>query len=252
MRSVCKFVIRLGAAAQQSTHRVAVLMVMTAMLAANTLAAQERSGILSPKALQEIAQVEAEIDRIEAQTMERLAAPPDNQVQQIELIGKLLLYDKQLSVNRNEACAFCHMPEVGFTGPVSELNRTTGSYPGSVRTRFSERKPQSTPMRRSPLCCITIRGEVTSSAAISGICVRPVGGWAIQRPSRHKGRLSTPWKWGCPILPAQSIAPRNGRIAPCSKACGGRKPLRSLGRATWSRSVPGQGRRPRVILCRCI
>jgi cytochrome c peroxidase len=96
-----------------------------------------------PRALQEIAQVEAEIDRIEAQTIERLAMPPDNQVQQIELLGKLLLYDKQLSVNRNEACAFCHMPETGFTGPISELNRTTGSYPGSVRTRFSERKPQS-------------------------------------------------------------------------------------------------------------
>ena len=58
-------------------------------------------------------------------------------------LGKLMLYDKQLSVNRNEACAFCHMPEAGFTGPVSELNRTTGSYPGSVRTRFSNRKPQS-------------------------------------------------------------------------------------------------------------
>ena len=77
------------------------------------------------------------------QTLERLAAPPDNQVQQIELLGKLMLYDKQLSVNRNEACAFCHMPETGFTGPVSELNRTTGSYPGSVRTRFSNRKPQT-------------------------------------------------------------------------------------------------------------
>ena len=34
------------------------------------------------------------------------------------------------------------MPETGFTGPVSELNRTTGSHPGSVRTRFSNRKPQ--------------------------------------------------------------------------------------------------------------
>src|SRR5262249_18334305 len=87
--------------------------------------------------------VEAEIDRIEAQTLERLTAPPDNQVQQIELLGKLMLYDKDLSVNRNEACAFCHTPETGFTGPVSELNRTTGSYPGSVRTRFSDRKPQS-------------------------------------------------------------------------------------------------------------
>jgi hypothetical protein len=62
---------------------------------------------------------------------------------QVELLGKLMLYDKELSVNRNETCAFSHMPEAGFTGPVSELNRTTGSYPGSVRTRFSERKPQS-------------------------------------------------------------------------------------------------------------
>jgi cytochrome c peroxidase len=52
-----------------------------------------------------------------------------------------MLYDKQLSVNRNEACAFRHMPEAGFSGPVSGFNRTTGSYPGSVRTRFSESKP---------------------------------------------------------------------------------------------------------------
>jgi cytochrome c peroxidase len=105
--------------------------------------AEETSSKLSPQALQEIAQVEAEIDRIEAQAIERLAAPPDNQIQQIELLGKLMLYDKDLSVYRNEACAFCHMPETGFTGPVSELNRTTGAYPGSVRTRFSNRKPQT-------------------------------------------------------------------------------------------------------------
>jgi cytochrome c peroxidase len=35
------------------------------------------------------------------------------------------------------------MPEAGFTGPVSGLNQTTGSYPGWVRTRYSERKSQS-------------------------------------------------------------------------------------------------------------
>src|ERR1700761_8742683 len=98
---------------------------------------------LSPAALKEIADVEAEIDRIETQTFERLTAPPDNEVQQVELLGKSMLYDKQLSVNRNEACAFCHMPEMGFAGPVSEFNRTTGSYPGSVRARFSNRKPQT-------------------------------------------------------------------------------------------------------------
>jgi cytochrome c peroxidase len=98
---------------------------------------------LSPAARRELAQVEAEIDRIEASTLQRLAKPPGNQVQQVELLGKLLLYDKHLSVNRNEACTLCHMPETGFTGPVSELNRTTAAYPGSVRTRFSNRKPQT-------------------------------------------------------------------------------------------------------------
>jgi cytochrome c peroxidase len=103
----------------------------------------EMNAVLSPQALREIAQVEAEIDRIEAQTIKRLSAPLDNQAQQIALLGKAMLYDKQLSVNRNEACAFCHMPEAGFTGPVSELNRATGSYPGSVRTRFGKRRPQS-------------------------------------------------------------------------------------------------------------
>jgi cytochrome c peroxidase len=128
--------------AQHSLLSIAAAMIAAA-LGADARGAEEASAMLSPQALQEIAQVETEIDRIEAQTIERLAAPPDNQVQQVELLGKLMLYDKQLSVNRNEACAFCHMPEAGFTGPVSELNRTTGSYPGSVRTRFSNRKPQS-------------------------------------------------------------------------------------------------------------
>jgi hypothetical protein len=105
---------------------------IAATMGADARSAEESSATLSPQALQEIAELEAEIDRIEAGSIERLAALPDNQVQQIELLGKLMLYDKQLSVNRNEACAFCHMPETGFTGPVSELNRTTGSYPRDV------------------------------------------------------------------------------------------------------------------------
>jgi cytochrome c peroxidase len=35
------------------------------------------------------------------------------------------------------------MPEAGFAGPVSELNRTTAAYPGSLRTRFNGRIPQT-------------------------------------------------------------------------------------------------------------
>ena len=111
---------------------------VAATLGADAPGAAESSTVLTPQAQQEIAQVEVEIDRIEAQTIERLAKLPDNQVQQVELLGKLILYDKQLSVYRNEACTFCHMPETGFTGPVSELNRITAAYPGSLRTRFCD------------------------------------------------------------------------------------------------------------------
>ena len=127
---------------QRTLLSIAGAMFLSA-LGADARDAEETSSNLSPQALQEMAQVEVEIDRIEAQATERLAAPPDNQTQQVELLGKLMLYDKDLSVNRNEACAFCHTPETGFTGPVSELNRTTAAYPGSVRTRFSNRKPQA-------------------------------------------------------------------------------------------------------------
>ena len=121
----------------------AIISVFIAVGHAVAVDVEPTSATLTPEVLKQIAEVESEIDRIEAQTIDRLAAPPDNQVQQIELLGKAMLYDTELSVNRNEACNFCHMPETGFTGPVSELNRTTGSYPGSVRTRYSERKPQT-------------------------------------------------------------------------------------------------------------
>ncbi|MDB5467654.1 MAG: putative methylamine utilization protein MauG, partial [Phenylobacterium sp.] len=135
----------MGRAEDKGRQRSALFAIAlgVAALGASAPVVRQADTRLSSNALQEIAQVEAEIDRIEAQTLTQVAASPDNQPQQVELLGKAILFDKQLSVNRNEACAFCHMPETGFTGPVSELNRTTASYPGSVRTRFSARKPQS-------------------------------------------------------------------------------------------------------------
>jgi cytochrome c peroxidase len=96
---------------------------------------------LVPRALEEIRQVETRIDNTEAAALADLSASPDR-ARRIALLGKLLLFDKDLSVNKNEACAFCHMPETGFGAPVSTLNRTTVSYPGSVRSRFSNRMPQ--------------------------------------------------------------------------------------------------------------
>src|SRR5215470_3637246 len=107
-----------------------------------------------PTLEQEIKRVEAEVDRIFADTLAQLPsipADPGHRMKRVQTLGKLELFDKQLSVNRNEACSFCHMPYTDFTGPISMLNQTTVSYPGSVRSqsgdpvasRYGHRKPQS-------------------------------------------------------------------------------------------------------------
>jgi cytochrome c peroxidase len=103
---------------------------------------------------EEIKRVEAEIDRIFAETLAQLPSIPSeagSRMKRVQTLGKLMLFDKQLSVNRNQACTFCHMPDVDFTGPISILNMTTVAYPGSVRnasadpaqSRYGHRKPQS-------------------------------------------------------------------------------------------------------------
>jgi len=128
-----------------------------------------RSGSDSSRVRKEIKSVELEIDRIEAESLNRARLATLDRFQQITLLGKIIFYDQELSVKRNESCAFCHMPETGFTGPVSALNQTTVAYPGSVRTRFSGRKPQSHNIRElrtsSPLQSGT---KVILSVASSG------------------------------------------------------------------------------------
>jgi cytochrome c peroxidase len=182
--------------------------------------AQEQSVMLSPAALKEITEVEAEIGRIEAQTLERLAASPNNQVQQVELLGKAMLYDKQLSVNRNEACAFCHMPETGFTGPVSELNRTTGSYPGSVRTRFSNRKPQS--HAYAPLSPVLHYNPGQGDL---------VGGnfWDMRATGRRLGNPAAEQALGPPTNPVEMGLPDNA----CAVYRASQRPYRALFENVW-------------------
>jgi cytochrome c peroxidase len=125
------------------TIYAAGIVVLSAAVALRSEDRREAKTTLSPAALEEIASVEAEINRTEAETLAQVGQRSLDPSQQIILLGKLLFYDRELSVRRNEACAFCHMPETGFSGPVSTLNQTTVSYPGSIRHRFSERRPQT-------------------------------------------------------------------------------------------------------------
>jgi cytochrome c peroxidase len=122
-----------------SSGAIAVLGAALALRSEPSEAAQGASAA----AQQELESVEKEIDRTEDDTLTNVQHEPLDPSQQIILLGKLLFYDRHLSVRQNEACAFCHMPEAGFAGPVSELNRTTAAYPGSIRTRFNPRIPQT-------------------------------------------------------------------------------------------------------------
>src|SRR5258708_340396 len=51
-------------------------------------------------------------------------------------------YDKSIAPERNEACASCHMPYVGFSGPIPSVNLTMIAYPGTVRFRTGKRTAQ--------------------------------------------------------------------------------------------------------------
>jgi cytochrome c peroxidase len=112
-------------------------------------------GELPADLLPEIERVTREIDGIFRATLAQARAfPPPvlagnpqiiqgTGLRMVQTLGKLELYDKNISVNQNVACTFCHMPYTGFSGPISSLNATTVSYPGSVHFRFGKRKPQA-------------------------------------------------------------------------------------------------------------
>ena len=61
----------------------------------------------------------------------------------VERLGKRLFFDRELSEPRGQACAVCHGPEVGWTGPDLFINLTGSVYEGAVRGRFGNRKPPS-------------------------------------------------------------------------------------------------------------
>jgi cytochrome c peroxidase len=92
---------------------------------------------------QEIADIERQIAAIENEAIAGIPSLLPGSPQRLPALGKILFFDKELSVNRNEACAFCHMPQTGFQGAVESLNLGGIAQPGSVRTRFSLRKAPS-------------------------------------------------------------------------------------------------------------
>jgi len=58
-----------------------------------------------------------------------------------EELGKFLFFDTNLSDPPGQACAVCHGPEVGYTGPEQAINAAGAVYEGAVAGRFGNRKP---------------------------------------------------------------------------------------------------------------
>ena len=58
-----------------------------------------------------------------------------------EELGKNLFFDTNLSTPPGQACAACHGPSVGYTGPDQAINAAGAVYEGAVTGRFGNRKP---------------------------------------------------------------------------------------------------------------
>jgi cytochrome c peroxidase len=61
----------------------------------------------------------------------------------LEQLGKSIYFDQALSINENLACAGCHQPVSGWTGPDPAINTAGAVYEGSISGRFGNRKPPS-------------------------------------------------------------------------------------------------------------
>src|SRR6266849_1108720 len=111
-------------------------------------------GILPPDLPQEIERVLREVDFIESEALAQLRAlPPPTLTNQPPLlahtgqrlnvlVGKALNFDRNISPFNDRACGFCHMPYVGFSGPIPSVNLTMVAYPGSFQFRAGKRTAQ--------------------------------------------------------------------------------------------------------------
>jgi len=114
-------------------------------------------GILPSDLSSEIIRVQREVDLVEGRALARwkglshpvlTGQPPILQntgTEAIETLGELMLYDRNISPGKNQACASCHMPYAGFSGPIPSVNLTMVAFPGTVHFRAGKRTPQRHP-----------------------------------------------------------------------------------------------------------
>ena len=68
----------------------------------------------------------------------------------MEELGKAIFFDSSLSEPAGQACATCHGPAAGWTGPDSPINAAGAAYPGAIPERMGNRKPPSVAYANAP------------------------------------------------------------------------------------------------------
>src|SRR2546425_5587845 len=111
-------------------------------------------GILPADLQSEIERVRREVRFIFEQALAQWRAlPPPNLTGQpptlqgsgydmVQTLGKLMNFDENMSTLKNQACASCHMPYAGFSGPIPSVNLTMVAFPGSFHFRAGKRTAQ--------------------------------------------------------------------------------------------------------------
>ena len=86
----------------------------------------------------------------------------NHELSDVQKVGKAIFMDEALSIRQNEACAACHAPESGWTGPISMVNAHGAVYQGSIPGRFGNRKPPSAAYATlSPILYLNEQGDWT-------------------------------------------------------------------------------------------
>ncbi|MEA2752930.1 MAG: cytochrome c peroxidase, partial [Myxococcales bacterium] len=143
-----------GESGRQGTSSAAVGAQSTADGGAQPVYNPYPPGILPADLDSELARVQREVDSIEQiaiadwhalQPPMLTGQPPTLQgtgTAAVETLGKLMNYDRNMSTNKNVACASCHMPYAAFSGPIPSVNLTMVAYPGTVHYRAGKRTAQ--------------------------------------------------------------------------------------------------------------
>lgn len=102
-----------------------------------------------------------------------------------EQLGKSIFFDENLSLNRNQSCATCHDPAVGFTGPDSAINAHGSVYEGSIPGAFGDRKPPASAyMTMSPVLAMDRTGTWVGGNFWDGRAT----GWRLGSPAAEQAQ----------------------------------------------------------------